>query len=133
MVKKKLPVYSKAEPAKILPTSMWWLSVHTSDVWCRREVLKACITSIFGNILKIDSTKKILKKLSCDAKDSASWVTNVGNEYSAVLQSIVTGLISNENLQPLADGIMKRYNVAAVPPPSMLYTDRDCCNHRGQK
>ena len=80
LVKKKLPVYSKAEPAKILPTSMWWLSVHTSDVWCRREVLKACITSIFGNILKIDSTKKILKKLSCDAKDSASWVTNVGNE-----------------------------------------------------
>lgn len=131
LVKKQPPKYEEAEPFKVIPTSRWLLSAFASDVWCRRESLKATVTSTFGTILKIDSTKKILRKLAGDARDSASWVTNVGNEYGAVLQSIVTISEANESLQKLADGIVTRYKDAKVEPPIILYTDRDCCSYQG--
>ena len=51
------------------------------DVWARLDTCKSQITSTFGNILKIDSTKKILRKLSGKVRHTASWVTNVSNSY----------------------------------------------------
>ena len=30
----------------------------------------------------------------------------------------------------MATGIIRRYKVAGVPPPVILYTDRDCCGER---
>lgn len=42
-----------------LPTSAWLLSVHMKDVFNRYEDIAASITSTFGSILKMDSTKKV--------------------------------------------------------------------------
>ena len=74
---------------------------------------------LFECVLKIDSTKKILRKLSGDSKASATWVTNVGNEYNTPI------LQSNKSLKPLADVLVKRYADAKVNHPQILYTDRD--------
>ena len=66
----------------------------------------ATTTSIYGHILKIDSTKKVVKKLQGAAAGVATWVTNVGNEKGEVLISVVTeseGLLS---LKPMAEGLM---------------------------
>ena len=30
----------------------------------------------------------------------------------------------------MATGIIRRYEVAGVPPPVLLYTDRDCCGEK---
>ena len=41
---------------------------------------------------------------------------------------------SSENitsLQPLATGLVNRYEAQQQPPPQLLYTDRDCCNQHG--
>ena len=58
--------------------------------------------------MKIDSTKKVCKKLQGAAAGTATWVTNVGNEQGEVLMSVVTkaeGLLSLKNM---ADGLMKQ-------------------------
>ena len=46
-----------------LPKAGWLLTVYCRDVLSRLEQTKASITSTFGQILKIDSTKKVLLSL----------------------------------------------------------------------
>lgn len=88
---------------------------------------------MYGRILKIDSTKKVTKKLQGVEANSASWVTNVGNEKGEVLNSVVTASESMASLQMLADGLVSRFEKANVPPPALLYTDRECCCAGGCK
>ena len=87
--------------------------------------MKASITSCCGEILKIDSTEK----LAGDAAGTCSWATNVGNEFGEVLSCVLT-TGEGQWLRPMAEGLVKRYKDAGVPPPVVLYTDRDCCEGR---
>lgn len=123
--------YAKPPEFNQIPTAKWFLAVYTRDVWSRLPLLKACATSVYGNILKIDSTKKITRKLQGTAAKSASWCTNVGNERGEVLVSLMTTSESISNLQMMANGLMDRYEKANQLPPAVLYTDRDCCNSKG--
>lgn len=50
----------------------------------RIEDVKAKLTSTFGSVFKVDSTKKLSKKLAGEAARTAQWVTDVGNEYGQV-------------------------------------------------
>ncbi|KAK1894941.1 Ubiquitin carboxyl-terminal hydrolase 16 [Dissostichus eleginoides] len=61
-----------------LPSPIWLLTVYSYGVLTRLDEYKAMITSTFGSILKMDSTKKVTKKLAGTAFDTAAWVTNVG-------------------------------------------------------
>ena len=124
--------FEKLPPFKDLPKSQWLLSAYVRDVWSRFDECKAEITSTFGDILKIDSTKKILSKLAGKSRKSATWVTNVANEYGALLNCVVTSSESNLSLEPLAEGLMKRYLDANEAPPRLLYTDRDCCSDENE-
>jgi hypothetical protein len=54
------------------------------------ETLKGSATSIYGSILKIDSTKKITWKLQGTSANSVSWCTNVGYEKGEILLSVLT-------------------------------------------
>ncbi|CAH3183649.1 unnamed protein product, partial [Porites evermanni] len=99
------------------------LTVYCRDVLSRLEEVKAYITSTFGSVLKIDSTKKVTKKLAGAAAGTAAWVTNIGNEFGQVLNSVLTAS-EGSGLRPMATGIIRRYEVAGVPPPVLLYTDR---------
>ena len=63
-----------------LYTCRWFLAVYARDVWSRLPQFQSATTSIFGAVLKVDSTKKVCKKLQGAAANTAQWVTNVGNE-----------------------------------------------------
>lgn len=102
-------------------------------MWSRLPSLLAAATSTYGDILKIDSTKKICKKLQGAAANTASWTTNVGNERGEVLQSVLTSSEGIADLQKLADGLVERYEKAGQCPPTLLYTDRDCCSQGPSK
>ena len=119
--------YEKPPPFSLPPTPKWFLATYVRDVWSRLEMLKASATSIFGSILKIDSTKKIAKKLQGKSANSASWCTNVGNERGEILLSLLTTSESLSNLGQMAEGLMDRFSKAGQPNPVILYTDRDCC------
>lgn len=42
-----------------VPSPVWLLTVYSMDVLSRLDELKARVTSVFGSILKMDSTKKV--------------------------------------------------------------------------
>lgn len=125
--------YNNPPSFKMPPTYKWFLAVYVRDVWSRLPTLKASLTSVYGSILKIDSTKKITRKLQGKAASSASWCTNVGNERREVLLSLLTTSESLSNLEKMAEGLMNRYTNANQADPVVLYTDRDCCKSRGEQ
>ncbi|KAM9341424.1 uncharacterized protein ABDE67_015347 [Symphorus nematophorus] len=114
-----------------VPTVAWLLSVYVRDTFTRLDETKARVTSIFGTILKMDSTKKMTKKLAGGAAGTAAWVTNVGNEYGQVLMSILMDS-EGDGLLPMVAGLMRRYRDAGKAPPQVLYVDWDCCAAIGQ-
>lgn len=128
LCRKDEPNYQELPLFRPIPGKKWFLATYIRDVWARLDLLKASKTSVLGNIIKIDSTKKLTRKLQGTAQKSACWCTNIGNETGAVLLSIFTTTESNSNLERAANGIMDRYSRAHHPPPAVLYTDRDCCN-----
>ena len=96
------------------------------------DALLIAATSTHSSVLKIDSTKKICKKLQGLDANSASWTTNVGNEKGEILMSVLTSSEAVNALQPMAAGLMDRYREHHQTPPQVLYTNRDCCNKDGQ-
>ena len=56
-----------AQPPAQIPTPKyaWLQSVYCIDVMNRIDEVKAAITSTFGTILKMDSTKKVWHTISC--------------------------------------------------------------------
>lgn len=82
--------------------------MYVRDVWNRLPELLAAATSVYGRILKIDSTKKVCKKLQGAAANTANWTTNVGNERGEVVVTILTESESMQGLARMAEGLMSR-------------------------
>ncbi|XP_068594396.1 uncharacterized protein [Cebidichthys violaceus] len=126
-----LPVVCQQPPKHIdVPTSRWLLSVYGMDILTRLDHIKASITSTFGSILKMDSTKKITKKLAGHGRGTAQWVTSIGNEVGQILNSVLT-VQEGPGLDSMVSGVMERYRQADVPPPVLLYVDCGCCKSEG--
>jgi len=113
-------------PPPCLPPPRWLMAVYLRDVMDRVDDVKAKLTSTFGSVLKVDSTKKITRKLSGAASQTAQWATDVGNEFGQVLTCVLM-TAEGGGLRDMAMGLVRRYRDAGVPPPSVLYVDRGCC------
>ncbi|XP_062239342.1 uncharacterized protein LOC133949157 [Platichthys flesus] len=113
-------------PMHPLPSVTGLISLYVRKGLNQLEETKARATSIFGDILKMDSTKK-MTKLAGDA----AWLTNVGNEHRQVLMSVLTDS-EGDGLLPMATGLVQRYKDAGKAPPRVLYVTRDCCATVGQ-
>ncbi|OWF35733.1 hypothetical protein KP79_PYT26070 [Mizuhopecten yessoensis] len=126
------PSFQKPPEKRPLPRPQWLLTAYCQDVMLRLDEVKASITSTFGRVLKMDSTKKMAKKLAGHGTGTAAWVTNVGNEQGQVLNSLLTAS-EGQGLTDLSRGLVRRYAQAGVPPPIVLYVDRDCCGQSSTK
>ncbi|KAK7907602.1 hypothetical protein WMY93_016214 [Mugilogobius chulae] len=126
----ELTLQEPPEPIAI-PTSHWILSVYAKDILSRLDHVKASITSTFGSIIKLDSTKKITKKLAGHGKGTALWMTSVGNEVGQILTCVLS-VQEGPGLDKMVAGLMERYRQAAVPPPVLLYVDCGCCVREGE-
>ncbi|XP_070403353.1 uncharacterized protein [Nothobranchius furzeri] len=109
-----------------VPKHRWLMQVYAQDVLSRLDEIKASITSTFGRVLKIDSTKKIVRKLAGHSRGTAAWATNMGNEHGQIIMSVLT-VSEGHGLGKMVEGVIKRYHDAGVSPPEVLYVDRDCC------
>nr|XP_008281292.1 PREDICTED: uncharacterized protein LOC103358197 [Stegastes partitus] len=89
------------------------------------------ILSTFGTVLKMDSTKKVVKKLSGEGQGSAEWFTSIGNEHSQIVSFVLTCEESTEKLGPMCRGVVDRFRLANQPVPKILYVDRGCCRAQG--
>ena len=61
------------------------------------------------------------------AAHTATWATSVGNERGEVLTTVITTSEGLDALEPVASGLVGRYQHAGKERPVVLYTDRDCC------
>lgn len=111
-----------------VPKHRWVMQVYAQDVLSRLDEVKASITSLFGRVIKMDSTKKIVRKLAGQSQSTAAWATNVGNEHGHVIMSVLTAS-EGWGLKRMAEGLIQRYRDAGVTPPEILYVDRDCCGN----
>ncbi|KAF6715539.1 hypothetical protein FQA47_016413 [Oryzias melastigma] len=103
-----LPLHFQEPPKPpVVPSYKWLLVVYSRDILNRFEDIKANITSTYGSILKMDSTRKITKKLSGPAKGTAQWLTSIGNELGQVLISVLTAG-EGPALDHMATGVMNR-------------------------
>ncbi|KAI4819925.1 hypothetical protein KUCAC02_027927 [Chaenocephalus aceratus] len=73
-----------------VPSSGWLLSTFVLESFTRIEELKAKVTSTFGSILKMGSTKKVTKKMAGADSGTALCMSSVGNELGQVLMSVLT-------------------------------------------
>ncbi|XP_058496171.1 uncharacterized protein LOC131466752 [Solea solea] len=123
-------VFSPPPPFRPLPLAQWFETVHSNEILSHLDEMKGVITSTYGRILKMDSTKKITKKLAGGIGDSAAWMTNIGNEFGQVLNSVLT-TGEGAGLEELCQGIVTRYKNAGQAEPEVIYVDRDCCSQSG--
>ena len=106
------------------------LATYVRDVYMvymPLEGLKSKLTEIYGKILKMDSTKKLVIKLSGKSKQSAAWVFNVGNAHGKLLISDSTESESTDRLQEMAIGLTQRFQKVKIEPPKVLYAHQGCC------
>lgn len=73
--------YKPPPPFHPLPLAQWFEMAHTNEILSHVEEMKGVITSTYGRVLKVDSTKKVTKKLAGDVGETASWMTNIANEH----------------------------------------------------
>ncbi len=59
-------VYQAALQFRCVPNYKWFLACYIRDVWDRLPLLKAAVTSVYGSVLKIDSTKKVHTRIFKD-------------------------------------------------------------------
>ncbi|XP_078657398.1 uncharacterized protein LOC144903286 isoform X1 [Branchiostoma floridae x Branchiostoma belcheri] len=123
-------VYQAPPAYRPLPLAQWFEAAHTNEIFGHEDEMRAIITSTYGRVLKLDSTKKVTKKLAGDVACSASWMTNISNETGEVLNSVLT-TGEGAGLQEVCQGIVRRYSTASEPPPDVIYVDRDCCSQTG--
>ncbi|KAJ8010710.1 hypothetical protein DPEC_G00077940 [Dallia pectoralis] len=126
------PVMFQEPPEPVdVPSRRWLLSVYGRDLISRIDHIQSSITSTFGSILKMASTKKITKKLAGTAKGTALWVSSMGNEIGQILVSVLTAQ-DGPGLDPMVSGLVQRYAQAGAAPPVLLYVDRGCCSQEGE-
>jgi hypothetical protein len=71
----------------------------------------------------------VVRKLAGEAGNTASWCSNVGNEFGQVVMCVITDA-EGDCLDDMAKGLVSRYERSHVEPPKVLYVDRDCCGIR---
>ena len=70
-------------------SAAWLLAVHVREIWLFMPEIKAYLTSTYGTVIKIDSTKKICKKLAGHCQGNAEWLNSVSNEKGEILACIL--------------------------------------------
>ncbi|KAM7009682.1 uncharacterized protein LKV04_001620 [Tautogolabrus adspersus] len=127
------PVVFQDPPEPVaIPTYKWMLAVYGRDILSRLEHIKASITSTFGSILKMDSTKKITRKLPGVAKGTTVWLSSVSNKVGQILISVLTAQ-EGSGLDLMVADLIRRYREAGVAPPKLLYVDYGCCKKDGEE
>ena len=80
--------------------------------------------TVFATVLKIDSMKKRMRKSTGMEEGCAKWMTNVRNERGKILVTLFTVSESTRSLQPMANGLVKRFERRKRKTSLLLHLDR---------
>jgi len=105
-------------PQTDVPLPRWLMSDYLRDVMSRIDDVKAKLTSTFGSVLEVVSTKKLSKKLASAAARTAQWMTDVRNDHSdkdAVL-CFGTGRLTWTH---------RKFSMSAIADPQLVRSSTD--------
>ncbi|CAM4444687.1 unnamed protein product [Leuciscus chuanchicus] len=97
----------------------------------KMPVYRDLILSTTGEILCIDGTRKILKKIYSDGQGTMQYVTSVLNEWGQFLTTVVVASESEGGYARMARGLVARFRHANAPAPKVVYADNNCCRDSG--
>ncbi|XP_073715797.1 uncharacterized protein [Misgurnus anguillicaudatus] len=97
----------------------------------KMPVYRDQILSTTGEILCIDGTRKILKKIYGDGQGTMQYVTSVLNEWGQFLTTVVVASESEGCCARMARGLVARFRRANAPAPKVVYADNNCCRDSG--
>ncbi|XP_066285538.1 uncharacterized protein [Branchiostoma lanceolatum] len=123
--------YTPPLPKEPLPTPTCLRRAHLIAEMERMPVYRASILSTTGEILCIDGTRKILKKIYGDGRDTMQYVTSVLNEWGQFLTTVVVAAESEDCYRRMARGLVARFQRANAPAPKIIYADNNCCRESG--
>ncbi|XP_063743783.1 uncharacterized protein LOC134867272 isoform X2 [Eleginops maclovinus] len=123
--------YTPPLPKSPLPCPAVLRRAHLISEMERIPVYRASILSTTGEILCIDGTKKILKKIYGDGRDTMQYVTSVLNEWGQFVTTVVVAAESEGCYRRMARGLIARFQRAKAPAPKIIYADNNCCRDSG--
>ncbi|XP_042561211.1 uncharacterized protein LOC122130571 [Clupea harengus] len=91
----------------------------------KMPVYRDQILSTTGEILCIDGTRKILKKIYGDGQGTMQYVTSVLNEWGQFLTTVVVASESEGCYARMARGLVARFRRANAPAPKVVYADNN--------
>ena len=97
----------------------------------KMSMYRESILSTTGEILCMDGTKQILKKIYGDGQGTMQYVTSILNEWGQFLTTVVVAAESEECYRRLARGLIARFHRASAAAPLVLYVDTNCCRDGG--
>ncbi|XP_041482795.1 uncharacterized protein LOC121429695 [Lytechinus variegatus] len=115
----------------VLPSPRTLCRAHMIMEMERMSVYRQSILSVTGEILCIDGTKQILKKVYGDGQDTMHFLTSILNEWGQFVTAVVVASESEECYQRMARGLCSRFRRANAPAPKVMYTDNNCCRDGG--
>ncbi|XP_043980688.1 uncharacterized protein LOC122835588 [Gambusia affinis] len=123
--------YTPPPPRTPLPCARVLRRAHMIMEMEKMPVYRASILSVTGEILCIDGTKKILKKIYGDGQGTMQYVTSVLNQWGQFLTTVVVAAESEGCYRRMAKGLMARFDRAGAPAPIIIYADSNCCRDSG--
>ncbi|KAI8485803.1 hypothetical protein Bbelb_363550 [Branchiostoma belcheri] len=128
---KSAGTYTPPLPPTPLPSARVLRRAHMIMEMEKMPMYRAAILSVTGEILCIDGTKKILKKIYGAGQGTMQYVTSVLNEWGQFLSTVVVASESEGCYRRLARGLVARFQRAKAPAPKVIYADNNCCRDSG--
>ncbi|KAK7912719.1 hypothetical protein WMY93_012930 [Mugilogobius chulae] len=123
--------YTPPFPQSPLPSARVLRRAHMIMEMEKMPVYRASILSVTGEILCIDGTRKVLKKIYGDGQGTMQYVTSVLNEWGQFLTTVVVAAESEGCYKRMAKGLTARFQRANAPAPAVIYADNNCCRDSG--
>ncbi|XP_071957785.1 uncharacterized protein [Antedon mediterranea] len=123
--------YTPPVPQTPVPSPRVLRRAHLIMEMEKMSVYRASILSVTGEILCIDGTKQILKKIYGDGKNSMQYLTSVLNEWGQFVTTVAVAAESESCYKRMACGLIARFKRANAPAPKIIYADNNCCSDGG--
>ncbi|XP_056102071.1 uncharacterized protein LOC130081126 [Rhinichthys klamathensis goyatoka] len=106
--------------------SSFYLTDYLLDEFRRQEpAMTKLLQGTFGQVLRSDHTRKVARKVTLASGVMSSYA--IMNENWLIVSWVMVQSETERSLEPMYQGMAKRYSDAGVEKAGFHWMDRDCC------
>ncbi|XP_028295554.1 uncharacterized protein LOC114457750 [Gouania willdenowi] len=118
--------YDDAEGWCGVSVSAHYLTDCLIDEYRRQEpAITKLLQGTFGQVMRSDHTRKVARKVTLSSGTMSSYA--VMNESWMIASWVMVQSETEKSLEPMYQGLSKRYSDAGVEKANYHWVDRDCC------